>query len=124
MTDAVLAILQIIVGLGLLNVWLLRAGTSTAYRGGDSKSLAEEFAAYGLPPWSFYAVGTLKVGAALCLLAGLWVEALVLPAAAIVAMLMGGAVSMHVKVSDPPLKALPASLVLLMSATIVALRLM
>ena len=42
-------ILQIVVGLGLLNVWLMRARSPTSYRGGDSKSLKEEIAAYGLP---------------------------------------------------------------------------
>ena len=49
-------ILQIVVGLGLLNVWLLRVQSSTAFRGGSAQSLREEFAAYDLPDWFFYLV--------------------------------------------------------------------
>jgi hypothetical protein len=43
-------------------------------------------------------------------------------AAGLVAVLMLGAVAMHLKVGDPLRKALPAALVLAMSAAIVALR--
>ena len=68
---AVSTILQVIVGLGLLNVWLVRARTATAYRGGSAQSLKDEFATYGLPDWTFYAVGALKVGSAVLLIAGL-----------------------------------------------------
>ena len=117
--DTIEAILQVLVGLGLLNVWLLRAGNATPYRGRDAKSLREEFAAYGLPTWVFYLVGALKIGSALALLVGLAVPALVLPAAGVVVGLMLGALAMHVKVGDPALKSLPAFLMLLMSGTIV-----
>ena len=41
--------LQLIVAVGILNVWLLRSGRATPFRGGDARSLREEFAAYGLP---------------------------------------------------------------------------
>lgn len=111
-------VLQVVVALGLLNVWLLRSGAATSYRGGDAKSLKEEFAAYGLPDIAFYVVGILKVGSAVLLLAGIWVPALVLPAAAIVAVLMVGALVMHVKVKDPVMKSLPAFLMLVMSASL------
>ena len=107
--------------LGLLNVWLVRAGSSTSYRGGNAQSLKEEFHAYGLPAWLFYIVGALKIGAAIALLVGLWVPALVQPAAGVVAMLMVGALAMHVKVKDPWMKALPAFLMLLMGIAIVVL---
>lgn len=121
MQITVAAILQVIVALGLLNVWLLRARSSTSYRGGDARSLKEEFAEYGLPEWMFYLVGALKIGAAIALIAGLWLPALVRPAAAVVVVLMLGAVAMHVKVSDPWKKALPAFLVLVMSTAILLL---
>jgi len=114
-------VLQVIVGLGLLNVWLLRPGRATAYRGGDSRTLKEEFAAYGLPDLVFYAVGFLKIGSAIALLVGLWVSALVVPAAAIVTVLMVGAIAMHARVKDPAMKSLPASLMLLMNGAIVVL---
>ncbi len=66
-------ILQLIVSLGLLNVWLLRFNRSTAYRGGEARSMPEEFAAYGLSGWFTYVVGgAVKVGGAMCLIAGVW----------------------------------------------------
>lgn len=117
-------ILQVVVALGLLNVWLLRPGRPTDYRGGDARSLKEEFAAYGLPEFLFYLVGALKIGAAIALLAGLWNESLILPAAALVVLLMLGALAMHAKVKDPAIRSLPALLMLIMSASMCALALM
>jgi len=112
------SILQVIVGLGLLNVWLVRARSSTGYRGGAAGSLKEEFAVYGLPEWTFYLVGGLKVVAGVLLIAGIWVPGLVRLPAAVVAVLMVGALAMHAKVKDPLSKSLPALAVLLMSAAI------
>jgi len=114
--------LQVIVALGLLNVWLVRARASTAYRGGSAQSLKEEFATYGLPAWSFYAVGALKVGSAVLLLAGIWVPELIRPPALIVAALMVGALAMHARVKDSPKKFLPALLMLLMCIAIFVLQ--
>jgi uncharacterized membrane protein YphA (DoxX/SURF4 family) len=115
-------LLQIIVGLGLLNVWLVRGRSSTSYRGGAAQTLREEFAAYGLPGFAFYVVGALKVGAALVLLAGVWMALPVRAAAGLVAALMIGALAMHFRVGDPVMKSIPAALMLAMSAAIVALR--
>lgn len=114
-------ILQLVIALGLLNVWLLRVGSATAYRGGDAQDLKSEFAVYGLPAWAFYAVGALKIGAAIALGAGVFVPGLTRPAAMLIMALMLGAVSMHLKVRDPLLKAVPASLMLAMSVAVVAL---
>lgn len=110
--------LQIVIGLGLLNVWLVRARSATSYRGGQARSLREEFAAYGLPEWFFYLIGVLKIGAGLALLVGLLVPELVFPAALVVVGLMLGALAMHAKVQDPALKSLPALLMLAMSAAL------
>jgi len=112
------SILQVIVGLGLLNVWLLRRQSSTAYRGGEAKNLKEEFATYGLPGSVFYIVGGLKIICGLLLLVGLAYPPVVLPAAAVVVALMLGAVVMHLKVSDGVLKYVPATLMLAMSGAI------
>ncbi len=109
------SILQVIVALVLLDVWLLRFKRSTPYRGGDARTMKEEFAAYGLPAWTMYVVGALKVGAAVCLLVGLWIHSLVLPAAALIALLMIGAIAMHLKIHDPAKKSLPAGVLLLLS---------
>ena len=109
---------QVIVGLGLLNVWLLRRQSATAYRGGDAKNLKEEFATYGLPAPMFYIVGGLKIACGVLLLVGLAYAPVVLPAAAVVAVLMLGAVAMHLKVGDPVSKYVPAALMLAMSVAI------
>jgi hypothetical protein len=111
-------VLQIIVALGLLNVLLVRRNKSTSYRGGNASNIVEEFAVYGFSRSFCYAIGTLKVSAAIALLLGLQFPALVIPASALIAALMLGAVSMHAKVQDPISKALPASLMLAMSATV------
>jgi len=113
-------ICQIIVALGLLNVWLLRFSKPTAYRGGTAVDMPGEFAAYGLPAWSCYLVGFLKVASAITLLVGLLYPAPVLRAALIVALLMAGAVAMHVKVADPFKKSVPALSVLALSVIILA----
>jgi len=115
------SLLQILIGFGLLNVWLLRSRSPTAYRGASSTSLKEEFDAYGLPEAMFYVVGSLKVGASVALLAGLWLPQLVTPAAALVALLMVGALGMHMKVGDPLMRSLPAFVMLLLSGTLLYL---
>jgi hypothetical protein len=115
-------ILQVVVALGLLNVWLVRARASTAYRGGSAQSLKEEFATYGLPEWSFYVVGALKIGSALLLLVGIWVPGLIRLPALIVAVLMVGALVMHAKAKDAPAKYLPALLMLIMCVAIYVLQ--
>lgn len=112
------SVLQVIVGLVLLNVWLLRRESATAYRGGDAKNLKDEFATYGLPAPMFYIVGGLKIICGVLLLAGLAYAPVVLPAAAVVAVLMAGAVAMHLKVGDAVTKYVPAAVMLAMSVAI------
>ena len=116
-------ILQAIVGLGLLNVWLLRRQSATAYRGGEAKNLKDEFATYGLPAPMFYIVGGLKIVCGVLLLVGMAYPPVVLPAAAVIAVLMMGAVAMHLKVGDPVSKYVPAALMLAMSGAICAISL-
>jgi uncharacterized membrane protein YphA (DoxX/SURF4 family) len=107
-------VLQTIIGAGLLNVWLLRSQRATAFRGGAATSLREEFATYGLPSALFYLVGALKISAGFVLLAGLWFHTPVDLAASVVAILMVGAIAMHLKVKDPLARSVPAALMLLM----------
>ncbi len=116
--DFILIALKLIVALGILNVWLLRSGKATAYRGRDAKNLREEFAAYGLPFWFMCVVGVLKVGLALALLVSLWIPELAQPAAIGMGALMLGALVMHLKVKDPLSKALPSIAVLAMCGVI------
>jgi len=114
-------VLQLILAAGLLNVWLVRYNQKSAYRGGDAGTMRDEFLAYGLPAWSVYVVGALKLSAAFALIVGFWVSALVLPAATLIAVLMIGAILMHAKIRDPLSKYFPAALMLLMSASVVFL---
>ena len=117
--ETVMVILQVAAALGLLNVWLLRFNQSTSFRGGGAGTMVEEFAAYGLPVWFAYLIGSLKIGAALALIAGIWFPALVLPAAALICILMLGALAMHAKIGDPLKKSLPALGMLGLCAAIV-----
>ena len=119
--DYIRIALQLVVALGILNVWILRSGQPTPYRGGEAKSLREEFAAYGLPFWFLYVIGVLKIGLALTLLLAIWIPALAHPAAIGMGVLMLGALTMHLKAKDPIRKAVPSVAVLLMCAAIVFL---
>ena len=65
-------IIQVAVALGIYNVWLLRFGKSTNWRGGTARTLKEEFAVYGLPGWFMRVVGFLKLLFATLLIVGLW----------------------------------------------------
>jgi len=104
--------LQVIVALGLVNVWLVRFKKSTKYRSGNAKNMIEEFQLYGLPKWFMYIVGFMKITIAIMLVVGIFINVLVLPAAAMLVLLMLGAVGVHVKVKDPIIKYIPAVLIL------------
>ncbi len=114
-------VLQVVVALGILNVWLVRAGKRTAFRGGDAGTLREEFASYGLPFWFMCLIGLLKVGLALTLLVAIWIPRLAAPAAIGLGVLMLGALAMHLKVHDPIKKSAPALAVLAICIAIVLL---
>ncbi|MAQ00258.1 MAG: hypothetical protein CMC51_05565 [Flavobacteriaceae bacterium] len=111
-------ILQLIISIGLINVWLLRFNKTTEYRGGNAKNMNEEFIAYGLPEWSMYLVGFLKVAIAIMLIISIWIEKLLFYNLIVLAALMIAAVFMHFKVKDPIKKSYPALSILFMIALI------
>jgi uncharacterized membrane protein YphA (DoxX/SURF4 family) len=111
-------ILQIIIALGIVNVWLLRFGGSTEWRGGSAQNMTEEFSVYGLPAWFMRFVGFLKISLAVLLIVGVWVPDITRYAAFGMVTLMIGAVAMHAKVGDPLRKSLPAISMLTMSAVV------
>lgn len=113
--------LKLVVGLSILNVWLVRSKKSTAWRGGDANDIVEEFKAYGLPVWFMWLVGTAKVGLALLLLASIFYPQFEAIAAYGIAFLMLGAVSMHLKIGDPLKKSLPAFTFLILSLVVALL---
>ena len=115
-----LQLIQAIVGFGLLNVWLFRANMETAYRGGESRTLKEEFTTYGLPQWFYYLIAFLKITSALALIVGFGITNIIAPASMLIMLLMLGAVSMHFKIDDEFKKMIPAIIMLILS-TILAI---
>jgi len=108
-------VLMGIIATTVLNVWLLRFNKPTIYRGGQAKSMLEEFAAYGISETFVYLIGGLKVVAALGLIGGFFYKKLIVPSSLVIAVLMVGAIFMHFKVQDNAIKFLPATLMLLCS---------
>ncbi len=111
-------ILQLIISIGLINVWVFRFIKATEYRGGDAKNMREEFQAYGLPAWAMYLVGGAKVFIAVMLIVSIWFKELLVYNLLALAVLMIAAVLMHIKVKDPIKKSYPALSILFMIALI------
>jgi uncharacterized membrane protein YphA (DoxX/SURF4 family) len=116
--ETVLLVLQIIIALAIFNVWLLRYGKATSWRGGDAKNMKEEFAVYGLPSWFVGVIGFLKILFAILLIVGIWYPSVTQPAAIGIAVLMLGAMAMHFKVKDPLKKSLPSFTLLILSLVV------
>ena len=117
------SVFQILIAVGLINVWLIRFNRPTQYRGAGAHNMKEEFSAYGLPSWFMYLVGSLKIAIALVMILTLLVPSLMLvlgvPALVILCVLMLGAIGMHIKVKDTCMRMLPAVCMLLMAGSIV-----
>ncbi|MEM9338202.1 MAG: DoxX family protein [Bacteroidota bacterium] len=109
--------------LNILRIWLVTNRRASIYRGGDgkAKTLREEFEYYGLPAWFMYVVGSLKVAAAIGLIVGIWMPAVIPFSAGGLIILMIGAIAMHAKIRDKLVTHLPAVLMLVLSATILFL---
>lgn len=114
-------ILQLIISVGLINVWLFRFNKVTQYRGGGANNMKEEFQAYGLPIWLMYVVGFLKIAIAIMLIVSIWIKELLEYNLWLLSVLMFGAVLMHLKVKDPIKKSYPALSILFMIALILYL---
>jgi len=114
--DYITFALQLIVGLSILNVWLIQPTKNTQWRGGSATTIKEEFKVYGLPEWSCYLIGFLKVALALALLAAIWFPQLLRPAAIGLGLLLTGSIIMHLKINDPIKKSFPAFLFLCICA--------
>lgn len=113
--DIIVKIVQVVVALAVANVWLFRENQPTPYRGGNATTFREEWVVYGLPEWSLAPVKFAKLALAACLILGLFVPVLTLVGAFGMAAFMAGAVAMHLKVRDPLLKSMPATLFLVLS---------
>ena len=52
----ILNLINLVIAMGIINVWIIRFDIQTNWRGGGAKSLKEEFLTYGLPLWFMYLV--------------------------------------------------------------------
>ena len=118
LVDYISIILKIIVGISILNVWLIRPTKATKWRGGAAKTILEEFIVYGLSKQFCYFIGLLKVTLAIILLASIQFEALTLTGSIGLAVLLLGSISMHLKVGDKLIKSFPALLFLVLNLAI------
>ena len=109
---------QITIAISIYNVWFLRFNKSTIYRGKDAKNMKDEFISYGLKGPFVWIIGFLKVTLATMLVVGIFYDSLIVPAAVGMAVLMLGAILMHLKVKDQPLKSLPATIFLILALSI------
>jgi hypothetical protein len=116
--DYIVIILKLIVSLSILNVWLIQPKKATKWRGGNAKTIIEEFKVYGLSKQFCYFIGFLKVSLALILLASIQFETLTLIGSLGLAMLLLGSIIMHIKVKDELFKSFPAFLFLVMNLAI------
>jgi len=117
--EYVLIAIKVVIFISIINVWFVRFNKPTSWRGGEASSMKEEFKAYGLSETMMYVVGGLKVLSALALLASIWVPSLTLPAAGLMAILMAGAIAMHLKINDPLKSSFPAFSFLLLSLVLI-----
>ncbi|WP_438969378.1 DoxX family protein [Nonlabens sp.] len=113
--DIVEIIIKLVVGLSILNVWLVNRNKLTPWRGGNANSMQEEFAAYGLSKNMMIIVGTLKCLFAVLLLISIIFSVTEYTGAIGIAVLMAGAIIMHLKINDPIKKSLPAGIFLILS---------
>ena len=117
--DYLSILLKLIIFFSLMNVWFVRFSKPTPYRGGNARSMKEEFDVYGISPAGMYAVGAIKVLLAMLLIFSIWQDFYSIPAAGGMGIMMLGAIAMHIKVDDPGIRSFPAVLFLLMCVVIV-----
>ena len=114
-------IIQIVIAIGIFNVWLLNFKKPSKYRGGNSQNMTEEFTAYGFNNWFMKLIGFLKLSLASLLIAGIWFPNLIDIGAFLIGCLMIGAIFVHNSINDPFMKSLPAFLMLILSFVLMIL---
>jgi len=115
--------LKIIIGISILNVWLIQSNKHTKWRGGDATTIIEEFNVYGLSKSFYVTIYILKVSLAILLLASIQFDVLTLVSSLGLALLLLGSILMHVKVKDAWYKSFPAFLFMLINLVIAFLSL-
>ena len=105
----------------MLNVWLLRSNRPTQWRGAGSASLKEEFEAYGLSIGIMKTVGTVKILLSLLIIASLFYKPLENISVTGMAVMMLGAIAMHIKIKDHIKRSFPALFFLILSLAVLAI---
>jgi len=116
--EYIIIFLKIIVGVSILNVWLVQSKKPTKWRGGDATSIIEEFSVYGLSKTFYNFVFVVKVGLAILLLTSIKYDFLTLYSSLGLAALLLGSIAMHIKVKDALFKSFPAFLFMAMNLII------
>ena len=121
----IIIIIKLITALSIFNVWILRYNKKTQYRGGNAKSLKEEFETYGLSSWFMYIIGSIKIGVSILFIISCFSEYsnildfYIFFGSAVMSLIMIGAILMHVKVNDPLKKSIPALTMLTLYSLII-----
>lgn len=108
--------------LSMLNVWVVRFNQPTPWRGGSASSMKEEFMEYGLSLPTLYLVGGLKLFSSFLIFLSIWIPSLANYGAPLLALLMLGAIVMHVKIKDSFKKSIPALSFFILSIIIILLK--
>ncbi len=120
-TEYLSIFLKVIIFATIFNVWFFRFNKPTRYRGGDAKSMKEEFEIYGFSNTAMYIIGAIKVILASGLLLSIWYPLLAIPMAAGMGIFMLGAIAMHFKANDPSIRSYPAFALLICCILIIVL---
>ena len=95
--------------LGIFYAWTIGFNRESKFRAGKARNMKEEFLVYGLPGWTLYLVGAVKLVLSAFLFAGFFMPSLVKPASGLLCVIMAVAVFMHLRIREDRLtKALPA----------------
>ena len=121
--EYIIIALKIIVGISIINVWLIQPNKPSKWRWGDATTITEEFNVYGLSNTFYKIIFVIKVGLAILLLISIKYDFLTLYSSIGLAILLGGSILMHFKIKDPLFKSFPAFLFLVMNLTILYLSL-
>ena len=110
--------LKIIVGISIINVWLIQPNKPSKWRGGDATTIIEEFNVYGLSKTFYNIIFVVKVGLAVLLLVSIKYDFLTLYSSLGLATLLLGSIAMHFKVKDALFKSFPAFLFMALNLVI------
>ena len=102
-------IFQVSIILGIFYAWTIGFNRESKFRVGKSQNLKEEFIVYGLPFWSMYIIGAVKLILSSLLILAFSTSLFIKPVAGALTVIMAVAVVMHLKIrEDKLIKALPA----------------